>query len=63
MHIIIFPAISTGKFSYPKKEACASAVETVYGWLKTNAEYGMKVVFSCVDSSIYNLIIEELDTI
>lgn len=60
IHSIIFPSISTGKFSYPKKEACAVAVETVYSWLKNNAEYGMKVVFSCVDPTIYDLIMGEL---
>ncbi len=61
IHSIIFPAISTGKFSYPKKEACTVAVETVYHWLRQNENYKMKVVFSCVDSSIFDLIMGELE--
>ena len=36
IHSIVFPAISTGKFSYPKKEACAVAMETVCHWLQQN---------------------------
>ena len=38
------------------------AVETVYHWLRQNEEYGMKVVFSCVDSGIYDLIMGELNS-
>lgn len=60
IHSIAFPSISTGKFSYPKKEACAIAVETVKNWLKDNCDYEMKVVFSCVDPSIHFLIYSEL---
>jgi len=56
IHSIEFPAISTGKFSYPKKEACLIAVETISQWLKENSNYVMKVVFSCVDPTIYDLI-------
>lgn len=61
MHSIVFPSISTGKFSYPKKEACEIAVKSVYGWCKENAGYDMKVVFSCVDPKIYELIDMELN--
>lgn len=63
IHSIEFPSISTGKFSYPKKEACKIAVKTVYGWLKENSGYDMKVVFCCVDPSIYELIYTELNSI
>ena len=49
IHSIAFPSISTGKFSYPKKEACHIAVKTVKEWLKENCDYRMKIVFSCVD--------------
>lgn len=61
IHSITFPSISTGKFSYPKKEACHIAVQTVKGWLKENCDYSMKVVFSCVDPTIYELIYSELN--
>ncbi|MGM9890227.1 MAG: macro domain-containing protein, partial [Floccifex porci] len=60
---IVFPSISTGKFSYPKKEACEIAVKSVYTWLKENGDYDMKVVFSCVDPKIYELIYTELSSI
>lgn len=63
IHSIVFPAISTGKFSYPKKEACEIAVKTVNTWLKENEDYNMKVVFSCVDPKIYELIYTELSYI
>lgn len=59
---IVFPAISTGKFSYPRKEACKIAVKSVYTWLKENSDYDMKVVFSCVDPKIYELIYTELNS-
>ena len=60
IHSITFPSISTGKFSYPKKEACHIAVKTVKSWLKDNSNYSMKIVFSCVDPTIYELIYSEL---
>ena len=59
IHSIAFPSISTGRFSYPKKEACHIAVQTVKGWLKENSDYSMKIVFSCVDPKIYELIYSE----
>ena len=63
IHSIEFPSISTGKFSYPKKEACKIAVETVYGWLKENNDYDMRVVFSCVEPKTYELIYAELNNV
>lgn len=63
VHSIEFPSISTGKFSYPKKEACKIAVETVYNWLRENKDYDMRVVFCCVDPTIYELIYTELNSI
>ena len=60
IHSIELPSISTGKFSYPKKEACKIAVEIVHKWLKENEDYNMKVVFCCVDPTIYDLIYKEL---
>ena len=60
LHSIEFPSISTGIFSYPKQEACEIAVKTVHTWLKNHADYDMKVVFSCIDPRIYELIDAEL---
>ena len=50
---ILFSSISTGRFSYPKKESCRIAVQTVKDWLQENSDYSMKIVFSCVDPAIY----------
>ena len=63
IHSITFPSISTGKFSYPKKEACRIAVETVKNWMKNNCDYSMKIVFSCVDPTICELMYSELNDV
>ena len=63
IHSIAFPSISTGKFSYPKKEACRIAVQTVRTWLKKNKDYPMNVVFSCVEPKLYELVHSELNDI
>ena len=57
---IAFPSISTGRSSYPKKEACQVAVQAVYAWLRENDDYDIRVVFSCVDPKIYDLTRENL---
>lgn len=51
---IAFPAISAGKFSYPKKEATRIAVQTVYDWLRENPDAPIRVVFTCVDARVYD---------
>ena len=61
IHSIVFPLISTGKFGYPKEEACHIAVQAARDWLKENGDYRMKIVFSCVDPIIYELIYSELN--
>lgn len=53
IHSIAFPAISAGKFSYPKKEATRVAAETVLSWLRANPDYDIRVAFTCVDHRIY----------
>lgn len=49
---IEFPPISTGKFSYPRKEACEIAVRSVDAWRRENRDYPIQIVFSCVDPKI-----------
>lgn len=61
IHSLAFPSISTGRLGYPKKEACEIAVKAVRRWLKENCGYQMKVVFSCVDPTIYERIYAELN--
>ena len=52
---IAFPAISTGKFSYPKEAATRIAVEAVRAWQHENAAYPLRIAFVCVDARIYDL--------
>ena len=49
LHSIAFPAISTGVYGYPKKEAAEIAVKTIRAWLDDNAPYEMDVILSCFD--------------
>ncbi len=60
---IVFPVISTGRFSYPQKEACKIAVKTVHDWLNKNRVHNIKVVFSSVNPKIHELIYAELSSI
>ena len=60
IHSIAFPSISTGKFSYPKKEASEIAVKSVHTWITENDDYDIKVVFSCVDPKLYELLYTRL---
>ena len=46
---IAFPAISTGVYGYPVREATKVAVDTVKKWLTDNSDYPMKVTFCCFD--------------
>lgn len=54
-HSIAFPAISTGVYGYPPREAAEIAARTVFSWLAQNENYGMQVVFSCIDKKIYDI--------
>lgn len=47
IHEISFPAISTGVYGYPKKEAAEIAVRTVSDWLKEHEDYELLVRFVC----------------
>ena len=62
IHSIAFPAISTGVYGYPLKEATEIALKTVSDWVKINPHYGMAVMFSCFDdktTDVYNSIWNE----
>jgi O-acetyl-ADP-ribose deacetylase (regulator of RNase III) len=54
LHTIAFPAISTGAYGYPKREAATIALNAVSNWLSENPDYGMAVIMSCRDLSIMN---------
>ena len=49
IHGIAFPAISTGVYGYPLKEATRIALRTVTDWLQIHPTYGMAVVMACYD--------------
>lgn len=53
IHSIAFPAISTGIYGYPLKEAVPIAVHTIRKWLKENAEDSMTVILCCFDRRTY----------
>ena len=46
---IAFPAISTGVYGYPVREATKVAVDTVRKWLTDNPDYPMEVTFCYFD--------------
>ena len=47
LHSIAFPAISTGVYGYPVKEAAEVSYKAVTDWLAENADYGMDVLLAC----------------
>lgn len=53
IHSIVFPALSTGKFCFPKKKAIEIGIRSVQSWLNEHPEYEMEVIFSCVDQHIF----------
>ena len=55
LHSIAFPSISTGVYGYPLEEATAVVVKTVKKWFEDNADYDMKVIFTCFGEKAYNL--------
>lgn len=50
---IAFPAISTGVYGYPVKEATQIAVSTVLQWCEKNSDYAMSIIFSCFNDETY----------
>lgn len=61
LHTIAFPAISTGVYGYPKRDAAVIALKAVTQWLHDHPEYGMAVIMCCYDQetgSIYQNIID-----
>lgn len=55
IHSIAFPAISTGIYGYPLKDATEIALKTVSDWLKINPKHGMAVMFACYDDKTTEL--------
>ena len=55
IHIIAFPAISTGTNGYPLREATDIAVGSVSDWFKKHRDYEMYVFFACFDTQTANI--------
>lgn len=55
IHSIAFPAISTGIYGYPLKEAAPIAINTVTKWLESHADYEIAVILSCFDKITYDM--------
>ena len=59
---VAFPAISTGIYGYPKKEACKIAIKTVYNFLvDPDSTRIKKVVFCCFDKPTLDIYKNEID--
>ena len=61
IHSIAFPAISTGKFCFPKNKAMEIAIRTVKDWQKIHEDYKINIIFSCVDQKIFQYACEWLE--
>lgn len=60
IHSIVFPALSTGKFCFPKKKAIETGIGAVVNWTKEHPDYELDVFFSCVDQRIFGFACEYL---
>jgi len=58
LHSIAFPAISTGVYGYPLRDATQIALATVRQWLQENADHPMNVTFACFSQRAYQLYLE-----
>ncbi len=61
LHSIAFPAISTGAYGYPVEEAARIALLTVTQWLNINADYGMHIILTCYNSTVFKTYQELVD--
>ena len=54
IHSISFPAISTGAYGYPIREATFIALNSVFEWFNQNSDYDIAVEFCCFDENMYS---------
>ena len=62
LHSIALPAISTGRFSYPKAEAAAVAVDAVRRWKREHFDYALKIIFADMDLVTYRCFCKSFKT-
>lgn len=62
IHTIAFPAISTGVYHYPVKQATKIAVKTVKEWIAKHLDYNLNVTFMCYDSKTEKCYQSELNS-
>lgn len=55
IHSIAFPAISTGVYGYPLKQAVPIAAQTVIQWVCEHKDYDMQIIFCCFDKQTYEM--------
>ena len=55
IHSIAFPAISTGVYHYPPKQAAEIAIKTVSTWITNHPNYEMKVILCAYDKQTASL--------
>lgn len=55
LHTIAFPAISTGVYGYPIREALSVALRSIQKWQRDNADYDMEIILSCFDQMTYDI--------
>ncbi|TSO26939.1 O-acetyl-ADP-ribose deacetylase [Lactobacillus sp. LL6] len=55
LHSIIFPAISTGAYGYPAKDATEIAFDTVNRWIQENSNYDIDVTMCAYNDKMYRL--------
>lgn len=61
IHSIAFPAISTGVYGYPVREATQIAIKATLNWLENNSDYAIDVVFCCFDKKTNDIYDEILN--
>ena len=54
IHSIAFPAISTGAYHYPLRDAVCVAMKAISSWMTDNQDYEMVVIICCFDRKTYD---------
>ncbi|HEY4533789.1 MAG TPA: O-acetyl-ADP-ribose deacetylase [Fusobacterium sp.] len=53
IHSLAFPAISTGAYGYPLREANYISLSSILKWLQENQDYEMHVILVCFNERFY----------